>query len=108
MIQRLQDAARELSYLRKREYCGHPDPLGGMCYIVSEALFHLEPGKYKPVNVKHEGAQHWWLQDRETGAIVDVTASQFETPVPYEKGVGRGFLTKEPSRRARIIMEAVQ
>jgi hypothetical protein len=33
-----------------------------------------------------------------------ITARQFETPVPHEQARGTGFLTKLPSKRARILM----
>lgn len=100
----VQHGASRCSHLRKKEYRDNPNPLAGMCYIASEALFHLRPGKYTPKNLKHEGTQHWWLVEKETGRVVDLTASQFETPVPYKKGVGRGFLTNQPSKRAIEII----
>ena len=108
--ERVKMEAGRLSYLRKKEYREHPHPLGGMCYIVSEALYWLDGDRenYTPMNVVHEGAQHWWLLDKRTGRHVDLTAEQFDTPVPYEQGVGRGFLTKTPSKRAQVIIEAVK
>lgn len=83
------------------------NPIAGHCYVVSEALYHLEQGRYKGCSVKHEGHTHWYLTDRETGAIVDLTAGQFETPVPYDRGRGRGFLTKQPSKRTQEVIRRV-
>lgn len=37
--------------------------------------------------------------------MLDLTACQFERPVPYELGRGRGFLTAAPSRRAHVVIE---
>lgn len=94
----------------------------GNCYVTCEALYHLLGGKaagYTPHTVRHEGDVHWYLQ-LTTGEhdvdedgrklprahfIIDPTASQFKTPVPYENGRARGFLTKEPSKRARAMMK---
>lgn len=105
---RVQESAAYCFHLRKKEYRYNLNPLAGMCYIASEALFHLSPGYYKVKNLKHEGVQHWWLVEKGTGRVVDLTASQFETPVPYDKGVGRGFLTKQPSKRAQVIIDHVR
>lgn len=73
----------------------------GHCYVASETLYHLLGGKeagLKPMNIKHEGAQHWFLKDKH-GNVLDITKDQFKTPVPYDKARGRGFLTKTPSKR---------
>ena len=92
----------------------------GNCYVTCEALYHLLGGKkmgYKPMTVRHEGDVHWFLvrdvvvngmlpvgDSREARIVIDPTASQFKTPVPYHRARGRGFLTKEPSMRARQLM----
>lgn len=83
-------------------------PLAGHCYVACEALYHLglrEAG-WRPVVIHHEGVSHWFLRN-DLGEIIDPTAGQFATTVPYHDGRGCGFLTKGPSRRARILMERV-
>ena len=78
----------------------------GNCYATSEAVYHLLGGKaagWKPMRVRHEADMHWWLQ-HEDGMRIDLTASQFSTPPPYEDGVGCGFLTKRPSKAAHALM----
>lgn len=82
----------------------------GHCYAASEACFHLLGGKtagWTPQSIRHEGVSHWFLKHR-SGKVLDPTGDQFETPVPYEKAVGKGFLTREPSKRAREIMRRVE
>lgn len=88
-------------------------PLEGHCYIAAEALFHiLGPSKWKPMcaSYRDEGgkATHWWLVHRETGEIADPTKEQYlpDSP-PYHLGKGSGFLTKKPSRRAKILIDRV-
>ncbi len=96
--------------LRAPRYRGHPNRLRGHCYVASEALYHLLGGRgagYKPMSVAHEGDSHWFLL-APNGEIVDLTAAQFESPVPYEKARGRGFLTKDPSQRARKVIQRVR
>lgn len=85
-------------------------PSSGLCYVASEAYYHLVGGKESglvPKTVRHEGSVHWWLEVRATGERFDLTADQFKKPVPYEKGRGRGFLTARPSERARVVMTRV-
>ncbi len=81
----------------------------GHCYVASEAVFALLGGKaagLKPASVAHEGSTHWWLVTTE-GQVIDPTADQFATPVPYERGRCRGFLTREPSARAQEVLRLV-
>lgn len=83
--------------------------LRGNCYVTSEALYHLLGGKasgWKPMNMRHEGESHWFLK-HENGTILDATANQFVDPPPYERAVGRGFLTRAPSDRARKLMDVL-
>lgn len=96
--------------LVKAEFRDNPRPMAGHCYVASEAYFHLAGGKqagWKAVGLEHEGAQHWWLENQ-ARQVRDLTGEQFLTPVPYEQGRGRGFLTREPSRRAQIVIARVR
>jgi hypothetical protein len=97
--------------LRRAPWKGSPDPLAGHCYVVAEALYHraLDLGyEAKPYFIRHEGAPHWFVRVNHPDLgwyTFDPTQSQFATPVPHEQAKGKGFLTKEPSRRARVVME---
>lgn len=78
----------------------------GNCYVTSEALFHLLGGKaagWKPCTLRHEGATHWYLENA-NGVRLDATVSQFKRAPDYSRGRGCGFLTREPSKRARELM----
>lgn len=98
--------------LRRAPWKGNPNPVAGHCYIVAEALYHRAIAlgyNAKVMFVRHEGAPHWYVtvdvEHDDNYWVFDPTASQFETPVPYERAKGKGFLTKQPSKRARILME---
>jgi hypothetical protein len=100
--------------LLRPEWRGRSSPLAGQCYVCSEAIYHLLGGKahgWTPVFVRHEGAPHWFLR-RSLGPsgfeVVDATAGQFKAPVPHERGVPKGFLTREPSKRARTLMGRIK
>lgn len=96
--------------LRKPEYRGHECPTAGHCYVASEAMYHLLGGKaagYTPEQVNHEGSSHWYLRGPK-GEVIDPTADQFKSPPPYDQGRGRGFLTREPSKRAKTVIERVK
>lgn len=93
------------------KYRTQSNPVSGHCYVASEALYYLLGGMYsglKPMQVHHEGTSHWYLQDKTSEEIIDITADQFKTPVPYQNGKGRGFLTKGPSKRAMRLLQAFQ
>ena len=89
-------------------------PLYGHCYAATEALYHLLGGKSAGLTPQRardvHGVTHWWLKTA-AGEILDPTVEQYtfrgEEP-PYEKGVGSGFLTREPSKRAREIIRRVE
>jgi 8-oxo-dGTP diphosphatase len=97
--------------LRRTKYQHNPNHLAGHCYVASEALFHMLGGPdsgWAPQQINHEGDSHWYLKHKETGEILDPTAGQFKTKVPYEQGRGKGFLTKEPSKRAQELISRVK
>jgi len=58
------------------------------------------------MNLRHEGDSHWFLK-HDSGTILDPTVAQFETVPPYDRAVGRGFLTKQPSKRAQQLMKTL-
>lgn len=95
--------------LRKPEYRGHPNPLYGHCYVASEAYFHLSPNRslLKVMRIKHEGTTHWFLKNLFTGEFIDITAGQFKNMPDHSLGVGTGFLTKQPSKRAQELIRRV-
>lgn len=77
----------------------------GDCYPAAEAVYHAAGGKragLTPAQIEHEGQSHWFVRGSD-GSVYDPTASQFRSPVPYERGTGRGFLTKRASRRGRSM-----
>lgn len=80
-------------------------PFKGHCYVAAEALYHalggLQAG-YTPMFIKHEGASHWYVRTPDH-RYLDPTAEQFSTPVPYAEGTAKGFMTGEPSKRARTV-----
>lgn len=102
-----------------KEYVQHP--LAGHCYVASEAYYHLLEDQTawtphwlsvewdKSANVK-ASMTHWFLKNKQTGQIVDLTAEQFD-PLPiepnYDGGTGAGFQTTEPSERAERVLKAI-
>lgn len=83
------------------------NPFYGYCYIASEALYHLTEKRLKSMQAKDDsGISHWWLVS-DDGIIYDPTKDQYSLVgkiPPYENGTHRNFLTREPSKRAKIIM----
>lgn len=96
--------------LRQPQYRGKENCLAGHCYVASEAVYHMLGGQqagWVPQSIQHEGGPHWYLKHKFSGFIVDPTVSQFNTPPDYSKGVGRGFLTRQPSKRAQTVLDRV-
>lgn len=87
----------------------------GHCYAASEALHYMLGGKeagWDPQVVHHEGGTHWYLKNRHSGRIIDPTADQFATPVPYHLGRTQAWVRHPsmqdiPSKRASQIIERV-
>lgn len=92
--------------LRRAPWRGSANPYAGHCYVASEALRFLAAQQgiaLKVMHVRWEGAPHWYLET-EDGLIVDPTGDQFAQPVDYSLGKGKGFLTAQPSARARALL----
>lgn len=84
--------------------------VAGHCYVASEAYYHLLGGKdsgLKPMFLKVNNIPHWFLKDS-NNKIIDLTAKQFNCQIPYENAVGKGFLTKNPSKRAQILIARIK
>lgn len=96
---------------RNPPYRGDPNPLTGHCYVASEAAYHVLGGKdagWKPMFVRHEGAPHWFLRNERSGQDLDITAGQFRTTPDYAAAKGKGFLTRDPSKRALSVIERMR
>ena len=86
------------------------------CYASAEALYHLLGGKsagyvacVASFEENNEKFTHWWIKNNQN-EIIDPTAEQFTSigkEPPYSLGKNAGFLTKNPSKRAQIIIQRV-
>jgi hypothetical protein len=86
-------------------------PLGGHCYVASEAIYYLLGGRksgYMPASITHEGVKHFYLKHRETGSTLDLTGGQFRTPPDYKQGRGSAYRQSQPSKRAAIVIARVR
>jgi len=80
----------------------------GHCYVASEVFYHLY-GKdrgFKPHVIRLGDFTHWFLKNGDD--IIDITKEQFDIPIDYSKGRGCGFLTKQPSKRAKKLMDRLE
>ncbi|MBX9666071.1 MAG: hypothetical protein K2X93_00575 [Candidatus Obscuribacterales bacterium] len=90
-------------------------PLGGHCYAATEAMYYMLGGRdsgYMPASVMHEGTKHYFLKKRQEkdgkAPPIDLTAGQFKTPVPYEKGRGSCYRQTKPGKRAAVLIERAE
>jgi len=96
--------------LLKPRYRGSEVPCYGHCYVATEALWYLLrgcEGGWRPKRGQDStGIVHWWLEN-DKGEILDATAVQYTSQgvePPYDNGRFGGFLTKEPSKRAKELI----
>ena len=102
IINNLSDDLLKKEYLtlkNKNKYTGH-------CYVASECYYHLSSEDLNIYHIKHENSTHWFLKNN-IDQNIDLTSEQFETPVPYKKAKRGAFLTKKPSKRAKILIDRV-
>lgn len=89
-----------------------PVSLRGNCYAASEALYHILGGKkagWKPMRFRFCGPNkkvdtHWFLKHT-SGLILDPSKRQFKSEPNYKNGIGSGFLTKGPSKKAQHLIK---
>ena len=87
------------------------NPMFGHCYHSSQALFHLMDTDVleQRTAVDYHGCSHWWLVDKTTEKIYDITADQYyhvgQTP-PYAKGVKKPWYgwQQRPHQRTLNLM----
>ena len=97
--------------LRRPPWRGSPDPLAGHCYVASEAAWHLlgaASSGWRPTFIKHQGVSHWYLTNKDNDEILDITAGQFDEAPDYSSGIGKGFLTNAPSKRASTLLMRIK
>jgi len=95
MVPVVQEILASCPHLLEPQYRGKEDPMTGHCYVGTEALFHMLGGydqkTWGAETVSHEGGPHWFLRHKPSGKVIDPTASQFKTQVPYEQGIPKGM-----------------
>ena len=89
----------------------NPDPTFGHCYCATEAAYHLLGGKeagWKPMHLRCQDGSHWFLK-HSSGEIFDATVGQYQgQPIEYDRAKGKGFLTRQPSKRAQTLMQRLR
>jgi len=92
-----------------------PGSCVGYCNAAAQALYFLGGGKAEgltPVVWRHGDVTHWWIEDSQ-GQVYDLTAEQFDFPVPYDEGTRKGFQGRkeggyqQPTKAVRPFVEAV-
>lgn len=95
--------------LLSKKYQTETHPLGGHCYVAAEALFHAMGGKDAGLMAyvaSYDGCTHWWIQKGQRR--YDPTKQQYTDlglEPPYHLGRPCGFLTKQPSKRAQLVLK---
>lgn len=108
---KLQEAGRKSPDLIKGKYRNldrSEVELNGLCYVLSECLYHLFPGAFTPCRISwDDGTTHWFLRYGD-GSILDAVGpggKAWCTEEEYGRARRAAFLTKSPSKRARTLLE---
>ena len=87
----------------------------GCCYFAAEALYHLGardegfvPAYIHVGDIEGSIFSTHWILIRADGRVLDPTADQFNVPPDYRKARRCGFQTKNPSGRAKRLMQLVE
>ena len=87
------------------------NPMFGHCYHSSQALFYLMDTDVleQRTAIDYHGCSHWWLVDKTTEKIYDITADQYyhvgQTP-PYAEGIKKPWYgwKQRPHQRTLNLM----
>ena len=102
----LDDSLLKNKYLNikeKNKFTGH-------CYVASETLYYLSKmihENYKPAFIKINNDTHWFLKNKNTGEIIDITSEQFNFKLDYSNNKNASFLTNYPSKRCVSLMNKI-
>ena len=86
-----------------------PDnPLRGFCYVATQAIYYLmDTDRLESWSgVDASSVTHWWLADRDTGEIIDLTADQYSVldfDPPYDVGRKRTWYGFRPFIQKRTM-----
>jgi hypothetical protein len=79
-------------------------PTTGYCYVVAEVVYHyLAPKGSRPFVMKTGMNESHWFIRTPSNEVIDLTADQFDEPLDYLKGKPQNFLTKEISKRGKVL-----
>jgi hypothetical protein len=88
----------------KNRYWGH-------CYVATEAFYYLlnddERMNYTPSILKINNITHWFLVNKKTKKVIDITKKQFDFELDYSKSKNNFFLTNKPSKRTLILINRI-
>jgi hypothetical protein len=84
------------------------NPLRGFCYIATQSIYYLmDTDRLESWSgVDASSVTHWWLADRDTGEIIDLTADQYSVldfDPPYDVGRKRTWYGFRPFIQKRTM-----
>lgn len=105
MIREIQKALFNHPEFIEAQYRIGDNPLFGHCYVASEVYYHLygKENGFVPYCLSIELGTHWFLKNKNTDEIIDITCAG--TRYDYSKARRIPFRTKNPSKRAMIIIK---
>ncbi|GAK57985.1 hypothetical protein U27_04958 [Candidatus Vecturithrix granuli] len=111
VLQKIQEAGKSSPDLLHEKYQDSDRSrliLNGLCYVMSECMYHLFSDKFIPYRILwNDGGTHWFLKLQD-GTIIDTIAPNGReacSPKDYARAERKDFYSKRLSKRARILLE---
>ena len=90
------------------------NPMFGHCYHSSQALYYLiNTDRLEQMSaIDYHDCSHWWLRDKETNKIYDITADQYycvnqEPPYPGKKKRWYGWKERPHMRTLDLMIKVL-
>ena len=90
------------------------NPMFGHCYHSSQALYYLiNTDRLEQMSaIDYHDCSHWWLRDKETNKIYDITADQYycvnqEPPYPGKKKRWYGWKERPHMRTLDLMVKVL-
>jgi hypothetical protein len=111
VLQKIQEAGKKSPDLLNEKYQDSDRSrfiLNGLCYVMSECMYHLFPNKLTPYRILWDnGGTHWFLKSQD-GTIIDTIAPDGREACShsdYARAERKNFYSKYPSKRAKILLD---
>ena len=114
VMQKIADNLVPTMVTKKYRKENESNPMFGHCYHSSQALYYLiNTDRLEQMSaIDYHDCSHWWLRDKETNKIYDITADQYycvnqEPPYPGKKKRWYGWKERPHMRTLDLMVKVL-